>query len=247
MTVPSTKGERIAKRMARAGLCSRREAEKWIAEGRVSIDGKVITSPAISVTDKMKIEVDGKPITQAEPLRIWLYYKPAGLLTTRHDPQGRPTLFDSLPTTLPRVITVGRLDLNSEGLILLTNDGDFSRHAELPSTGWARSYRVRVHGVVDERALKKLSAGITIDDIKYGRIEAEIVSDLYKASTNKWLFVTIYEGKNREIRKIMDHLGLKVNRLIRVAYGPFSLGDLKPGEVREVPSRDIPKIPSKQK
>lgn len=245
MTSSPKDGERIAKRIARAGLCSRREAERWIEEGRVSVDGKVLTTAAVVVTDRMKILVDGKPLNKAPESRLWLYHKPVGLLTTHHDPQSRPTIFQSLPKSLPRVISIGRLDLNSEGLLLLTNDGAIARFAELPSTGWARSYRVRVHGKVDEGALIKLSQGITVDGIKYGKIEAEIEDRHLKGRTNTWLFITLYEGKNREIRKVMEHLGLRVNRLIRVSYGPFTLGDLKTGDVREVPAAHIGKHFSK--
>jgi 23S rRNA pseudouridine2605 synthase len=230
------KGERIAKRMARAGLCSRREAERWIEEGRVQVDGVLLTTPAMVVTEAMQITVNGNPLRSAPPPRLWLYHKPAGLLTTHQDPQGRPTLFDSLPSSMPRVISVGRLDLNSEGLLLLTNDGAIARQAELPSTGWARSYRVRVFGTVDEQALMDMSQGVTIDGITYGRIDAELAGP---TRTNTWIFMTLYEGKNREIRKVMEYLGLRVNRLIRVSYGPFSLGDLKPEEVKEVPHRDF--------
>jgi 23S rRNA pseudouridine2605 synthase len=232
-------GERIAKKMAAAGLCSRREAERWIAEGRVKINGQVITTPAIVVTDGMSVLVDNKPLAVAPASRVWLYHKPAGLLTTHHDPQGRPTIFESLPPSMPRVISIGRLDLNSEGLMLLTNDGAIARHAELPSTGWARSYRVRVFGQVDEVALASLANGITIDNVVYGRIEAEVVS---APRTNTWVFMTLYEGKNREIRKVMEHLGLRVNRLIRVSYGAFSLGDLKPGQLKEIHHSELIKV-----
>lgn len=242
MTTQQNKGERIAKRMARAGLCSRREAERWITEGRVSVDGQIIDTPAFLVTDYSKIMVDGKAVTEVQSSRVWMYHKPAGLLTTHNDPQGRPTIFQSLPKSLPRVISIGRLDLNSEGLLLLTNDGAISRYAELPSTGWARSYRVRVFGQIDLVKLEKLKNGITIDDIKYGRIDVEVEDRSLKGSRNTWLFVTLYEGKNREIRKVMEHLGLRVNRLIRVSYGPFSLGNLKPGEVREVSKAQVAKI-----
>lgn len=241
MTLSSIEGERIAKRMARAGLCSRREAERWIFEGRVTVDGEVLTTPAIVVTDQMQILVDGKPLNEAPASRVWIYHKPAGLLTTHDDPQGRPTIFKSLPSSLPRVISIGRLDLNSEGLLLLTNDGALARYAELPSTGWARSYRVRVYGHVDEAALSELTQGVTIEGVTYGRIEAEIEDRSSKRSTNTWLFMTLYEGKNREIRKVMAYLDLRVNRLIRVSYGPFTLGDLKPGHVREVPAISLKK------
>lgn len=239
MTTPPQEGERIAKRMARAGLCSRRDAERWIFEGRVTIDGEVLTTPAIIVTDKMQIHVDGKLLTQAPEPRLWLYHKPIGLLTTHHDPQGRPTIFESLPRSMPRVISIGRLDLNSEGLLLLTNDGELSRYAELPLTGWARSYQVRVFGQVDEAALANLINGITIDGISYGPIEAELDEPSLNTRSNTWLFMTLYEGKNREIRKVMDYLGLRVNRLIRVSYGPFTLGDLEPGQIKEVPRTEI--------
>ncbi|MCE3230147.1 MAG: rRNA pseudouridine synthase [Alphaproteobacteria bacterium] len=240
MSTPPPEGERIAKRMARAGLCSRRDAERWIFEGRVTIDGEVLTTPVIIVTDKMQIRVDGKLLTEAPAPRLWAYHKPDGLLTTHYDPQGRPTIFESLPPSLPRVISIGRLDLNSEGLILLTNDGELSRYAELPSTGWARSYQVRVYGMVDEASLAELSQGITIDGITYGRIEAEVEESAdHRRSTNTWLFMTLYEGKNREIRKVLAYLGLRVNRLIRVSYGPFSLGDLKPGQVKEIPHTEV--------
>jgi 23S rRNA pseudouridine2605 synthase len=241
MTTPPQEGERIAKRMARAGLCSRRDAERWIFEGRVTIDGEVLTTPAIVVSDKMKIHVDGKLLTDAPEPRLWIYHKPAGLLTTHRDPQGRPTIFQSLPRSMPRVISIGRLDLNSEGLLLLTNDGELSRYAELPSTGWARSYQVRVFGRVDEAALADLIKGITIDGISYGPIEAELDDPSYNTRSNTWLFITLYEGKNREIRKVMEYLGLRVNRLIRVSYGPFTLGDLEPGQIKEVPRAEIKK------
>lgn len=242
MTSLPPEGERIAKRIARAGLCSRRDAERWILEGRVVVDGHVLTTSAVIVTHKMHIMVDGKPLDEAPASRLWLYHKPVGLLTTHHDPQGRPTIFESLPPSLPRVISIGRLDLNSEGLLLLTNDGALARSAELPSTGWARSYRVRAYGTVDEAALAELSRGITVDGVIYGRIEAEVVQHPKNTRTNTWILMTLYEGKNREIRKVLGHLGLRVNRLIRLTYGPFSLGNLKPGEVKEVPARNIMKV-----
>lgn len=237
-------GERIAKRMARVGLCSRREAEQWILAGRVNVDGQVITTPATIVTDKSQVQVDGKLLPAISSVRVWLYHKPVGLLTTHRDPQGRPTIFASLPASLPRVISIGRLDLNSEGLLLLTNDGAIARYAELPSTGWARSYRVRVYGEVDEADLASLVQGVTIDGVTYGRIEAEVIQKDSKPSlrSNTWLYITLYEGKNREIRKVMGHLGLRVNRLIRVTYGPFALGDLTPGQVKEVESLEVAKV-----
>ncbi len=241
-----SQGERIAKRMARVGLCSRREAERWIFDGRVAIDGEILTTPAMVVTDKMQILVDGKPLNEAPASRIWVYHKPPGLLTTHHDPQGRPTIFGALPSSLPRVISIGRLDLNSEGLILLTNDGELARHAELPSNRWARSYQVRVYGSVDEASLADLIHGVTIDGVTYGPIEAEVMKgsqvDNRHRRSNTWLFMTLYEGKNREIRKVLAYLGLRVNRLLRVTYGPFSLGDLKAEQIKEVSRADILKI-----
>jgi 23S rRNA pseudouridine2605 synthase len=197
MTTPPQEGERIAKRMARAGLCSRRDAERWIFDGRVTIDGVVLNTPAIVVTAKMEIRVDGKLLTDAPAPRLWIYHKPVGLLTTHHDPQGRPTIFESLPASMPRVISIGRLDLNSEGLILLTNDGELSRYAELPSTGWARSYQVRVYGEVDEGALAELVNGVTIDGISYGRIEAELEDPSHNTRSNTWLFMTHFLEQNR--------------------------------------------------
>ena len=228
------KGERIAKRLARAGLCSRRDAERWIAEGRVAVDGKVLASPALTVTEASDIRVDGKPLPAAEPARLWRYHKPAGLVTTHRDAQGRPTVFDRLPPELPRVISVGRLDLTSEGLLLLTNDGELSRALELPARGWLRRYRVRVHGAVDAARLAALEHGITIDRISYGPIKA--VLDREQGS-NAWLTLSLHEGKNREIRRVMEHLALSVSRLIRIAYGPFQLGDLARGAIEEVPRK----------
>ncbi len=228
------KGERIAKVMARAGLCSRRDAEVWVQEGRVRVDGKVLESPAFCVTSQNRIFVDGKPLPQAEAMRMWLYYKPKGLVTTHKDELGRPTIFESLPPDLPRVISVGRLDLNSEGLLLLTNDGELSRHLELPSTGWVRRYRVRVHGKVDEGELKKLQKGLTIEGIHYGAITA--ILDRQQGD-NAWLTVSLQEGKNRELRRVFEFLGWPVSRLIRMSYGPFQLGTLTPGEVKAVLSK----------
>ncbi len=230
----SPEGERIAKRLARAGLCSRRDAEKWILDGRVSVNGTLLTSPALVVRESDIVLVDGKPIAEPEPPRLWRYYKPSGLVTTARDEKGRPTVFDRLPPELPRVISVGRLDLTTEGLLLLTNDGEVARYLELPSTGWARRYRVRVHGIVDPVQLAGLAKGPTIEGVHYGPVEA--ILDRQQGS-NAWLTVTLREGKNREIRKLMDSLGLTVNRLIRVAYGPFQLGKLPEGEVEEVPKR----------
>jgi 23S rRNA pseudouridine2605 synthase len=230
-----TKGERIAKRLARAGLCSRRDAERWIAEGRVSVDGKVLQSPALDVSDASDIRVDGKPIPAAAPARLWRYHKPAGLVTTHNDERGRPTVFERLPPDLPRLISVGRLDLTSEGLLLLTNDGALARELELPARGWLRRYRVRVHGVVDPARLAALEKGLTIDGVAYGAIRAQL--DRVQESSNAWLTMSLREGKNREIRRVMEHLGLAVTRLIRIAYGPFQLGELARGQVQEVPRR----------
>jgi len=226
--------ERIAKRMARAGVCSRREAERLIESGRVSVNGKKIASPALNVTDSDLVMVDGRAIEDKQPARLFRYHKPSGLVTTAKDPQGRPTVFDNLPKELGRVISVGRLDLTSEGLLLLTNDGGLARHMELPATGWARRYRVRVHGEVDEEKLAALAKGITVEGVRYGNIEALLDK---RQGSNAWLTVGLSEGKNREIRKVMAALGLVVNRLIRVSYGPFQLGNLPKGAVEEVPRR----------
>ena len=223
--------ERIAKVMARAGLCSRRDAERWIAEGRVAVNGAVLTTPAFTVSDGDDIIVDGKPLPKAESTRLFLYHKPAGLITTAKDERGRPTVFDNLPKNLPRVVSVGRLDLNSEGLLLLTNDGALARYLELPTTGWKRNYRVRVHGRPKEADLAKLMRGITVEGVKYGPIEAVIDK---QQGANCWLSVSLREGKNREIRKAMDHLGFKTSRLIRLSYGPFQLGQLPEGAAKEI-------------
>ncbi len=225
--------ERIAKRIASAGLCSRREAERWIEAGRVSVDGTVITSAALDVTPMTKIFVDGRALPGAQKPRLWGYYKPTGVITTHNDPQGRPTVFDQMPDHMPRVISIGRLDLNSEGLILLTTDSTMARHAELPSTKWPRCYRVRVFGNVDPDVMADLKNGITIDGVNYDQIDVD-VGEL--KGRNTWLFVTIFEGKNREIRRVMQHLGLHVNRLVRVSYGPFILEKNKqPNDLWEVP------------
>ena len=227
-------GERIAKCLARAGLCSRREAERWITAGRVKVDGKILETPACVVTAKSRIEVDGKPLGKSEPTKLWRHHKPKGLLTTNSDPEGRETVFQKLPPELPRVVSVGRLDLNTEGLLLLTNDGALARHLELPATGWRRRYRVRVHGSVNEKALERLANGVRIDGITYGAIEAKLDS---RQRGNSWLSLSLKEGKNREIRKVMEHLDLQVTRLIRLSYGPFQLGDMPRGDVAAVPRR----------
>jgi 23S rRNA pseudouridine2605 synthase len=230
----AAKGERIAKLMARAGLCSRREAERWVLQGRVSVDGKTLTSPALAVPEGARIVVDGKPIPTAEPTRLYRYHKPRGLLTTHKDPRGRPTVFERLEGDLPRLISIGRLDHDSEGLLLLTNDGELAQTLMRPATGWLRRYRVRVHGEVEPEQLNRLSAGIVIDGVAYGPIRARL--DRQKGK-NAWITVSLAEGRNREIRKVFDHLGWPVNRLIRIAYGPFQLGHLPRGAIEEVPRR----------
>lgn len=227
-------GERIAKVIARAGLCSRRDAERLIAAGRVEVDGKVLTSPAFNVPPQASVIVDGQPLPAALPMRLWRYHKPRGVVTTARDPQGRPTVFDKLPPDLPRLLSVGRLDMTSEGLLLLTTDGALKRRLELPSTGWTRRYRVRVHGKADPDRLSALAGGVSVDGLDYGPIQATLER---QTGANAWLTVALKEGKNREIRRVMEHLGLTVNRLIRVAYGPFQLGNLSPGAIEEVPAK----------
>lgn len=224
-------GERVAKVIAGAGLCSRREAEAWIAQSRVAVNGEVLTTPACIVGPGDLVTVDGKPLPERPAVRLWRYHKPAGLVTTHADPQGRPTVFERLSPDLGRVISVGRLDLTSEGLLLLTNSGPLARRLELPATGWIRRYRVRAHGHITPAALASLAAGITIEGIRYGPVEA--VLDRVKGS-NVWLTLALKEGKNREVRKVLEHLGLQVGRLIRTAYGPFQLGGLAEGDVAEV-------------
>jgi 23S rRNA pseudouridine2605 synthase len=229
-------GERIAKVIARAGLASRREAEAWIAAGRVAVNGAVIASPALNITAADTIVVDGVPLRSRERTRLFLYNKPRGLVTTNSDPQGRPTIFSSLPKNLPRLISVGRLDLNTEGLLLLTNDGGLARVLELPATAWLRRYRVRALGRVTQDALDRLRPGVTIDGVRYGSVEATLDRE---QGSNVWLTFAIREGKNREVRKVLETLGLKVNRLIRVAFGPFQLGELADGAVKEIESQAL--------
>jgi len=229
-------GDRIAKVLARAGVASRREAERMIEAGRVAVNGTIIDSPALNVTARARITVDGKPVGEPEPERIWLYHKPSGLVTTNKDEKGRATIFDKLPPDLPRVMTVGRLDLNSEGLLLLTNDGGVKRQLELPSTGWLRKYRVRINGRPTEDTFAPLRKGIVVEGEKFQPME--ITLDRQQGA-NAWVTVGLREGKNREIRRAMEAINLNVNRLIRVSYGPFQLGNLKPGEVEELRRRVV--------
>lgn len=236
MTSEQEKGDRIAKVMARAGLCSRRDAERWIADGRVSVNGTKLTSPALVVGPSDNILVDDKPLPMKDRTRLWLYHKSKGLVSSNRDSEGRPTVFASLPKEMPRVISVGRLDINTEGLLLLTNDGALARHLELPSTGWLRRYRVRAFGRVTQADLDKLADGIAIEGILYGGIEAQLERE---QGSNVWLTLGLREGKNREVKKILEHLGLVVNRLIRISYGPFQLGDLDTGLTREIRSRTL--------
>jgi 23S rRNA pseudouridine2605 synthase len=228
------RGERIAKVIARAGLASRREAEAWIAAGRVAVNGAVIASPALNVAAGDRVTVDGQALPARERTRLFLYHKPRGLVTSHADPGGRPTIFAALPKGLPRLISVGRLDLNTEGLILLTNDGGLARVLELPATGWLRRYRVRAHGRVRQDELDRLRGGITIDGVRYGAIEARLDRE---QGSNAWLTFAIREGKNREVKNVLGHLGLAVSRLIRVSFGPFQLGDLAEGAIEEVKTR----------
>jgi len=234
MTNETPSGERIAKVLSRAGVASRREAERMIESGRVSVNGKKIDSPALNVTDKDRISVDGKPIAAAEPARLWLYHKPTGLVTTERDEKDRDTVFGAMPPEMPRVMSVGRLDINSEGLLLLTNDGELKRKLELPSTGWLRKYRVRIKGSASEADLELLRKGIEVEGVRYMPM---IVTFDRQQGANAWLTVSLREGKNREIRRAMAGIGVTVNRLIRVSYGPFQLGSLKAGEVEEIKRR----------
>jgi 23S rRNA pseudouridine2605 synthase len=230
--ISADKGERLAKTIARAGVCSRREAEKLIEEGVVKVDGVSVRTPAFNVTPDQKISVRGKLLAQPEAARLWLYNKPRGLITSHKDPEGRPTVFDALPKGMPRVISVGRLDLYTEGLLLLTNSGELARFMELPSTGWKRRYKVRYHGPLTEADMERIRKGITVEGVQYGA--AEVRPEKSEAS-NKWLSITIAEGKNREVRRILEHFGCKVSRLIRLSYGPFALGALPRGEAKEMP------------
>jgi 23S rRNA pseudouridine2605 synthase len=232
----NAEGERIAKALARAGICSRRDAERLIAEGRVKLNGKTLQSPAVNVSPSDEIRVDNRPIGTPEPTRLWRYHKPAGLVTTHRDPAGRPTVFERLPENLPRVISVGRLDLTSEGLLLLTNDGELARRLELPSNGWKRRYRARAFGRVTQADLDQLAEGISVEGVNYGPIVAELER---QQSANAWITLSLSEGKNREVRRVLEALGLKVNRLIRTSYGPFQLGTMEPGAVEEIPAKVV--------
>ena len=227
-------GERIAKVIARAGVCSRRDAEKIIEAGRVAVDGKPITSPALNVSPDAIILIDGKPIPSLSPTKLWRYHKPAGLVTSHRDPEGRPTVFANLPRSLPRVVSVGRLDINSEGLLLLTNDGELARRLELPAQGWVRRYRARLFGDVKQSDLDRLAKGVTIDGVQYGPVTAELERS---KGHNSWATISLKEGKNREVKRLMEHLGFKVSRLIRVSFGPFHLGHLPEREVDEIPGK----------
>ena len=233
---PKDDAMRLAKAMARAGIASRRESERLIESGVVTVNGDVVKSPALNVTPADDITVHGNPVPKPEQLRVFLYHKPTGLITSTHKQDDRPTIYDQLPSTLPRVISIGRLDINSEGLLLLTNDGDFARHLELPQTGIKRTYRVRVRGRVDTQKLQTLANGITIDRVRYGKINVVLEK---QQGSNAWLLVTLSEGKNREIRRVMEYLGYPVNRLIRKSYGQFQLADIPRGGVIEVSSGEL--------
>ncbi len=230
------KSERIAKVIARSGLCSRREAERWIEDLRVKVNGKLIDSPALAVSETDLIVVDGSPLPDKPYSRVWRYHKPPGLVTTHADPQKRPTVFQRIPKELGRVISVGRLDLGSEGLLLLTNDGELAGHMERPASGWTRRYRVRAFGAIEQQRLDNLARGVRVGDVAYGPIEASLDKS---QGSNIWLTIALKEGKNREIRKVLEHLGLTVNRLIRTSYGPFQLGSLARGQISEVPRKAL--------
>ncbi|MGE5721551.1 MAG: pseudouridine synthase [Sphingomonadales bacterium] len=228
--------QRIAKLLARAGVASRREVERMIGDGRIAIDGKTVETPATLLTSLKGVTVDGQPVRAAAPARVFCFHKPAGLLTTAHDPKGRPTIYDRLPKGLPRLMPVGRLDFSTEGLLLLTNDGELKRQLELPSSGIERTYRARAFGTVSQQQLEELIEGVEIDGMRYGSIDANLER---RTGRNAWIELRLTEGKNREVRRVLEHLGLEVSRLIRTAYGPFVLGDLPPGAVEEVRPQDV--------
>lgn len=233
------KAERIAKFMARAGVASRRDSERLIGEGRVRLNGAVVTHPATMVGPADRIVVDGKTVAGAEPSRLWRYHKPAGLVTTTRDPEGRPTVFAALPATLPRLVSVGRLDVNTEGLLLLTNDGGLARYLEHPDNQMSRIYRVRAYGMPDNAALARLAGGLTVDGIRYRPVGVQLDR---RQGGNCWLTLTLREGKNREIKNMLETIGLRVTRLIRTGYGPFELGDLAPGATAEVPPQRLARL-----
>lgn len=235
-TSENEKGERIAKWLARAGVASRREAETLIANGKIAVNNQIVTHPATFIGSQDIVSLDGHVIDPPDRTRLWRYHKPVGLVTTHKDPQGRKTVFESLPPMLPRVVSIGRLDLNSEGLLLLTNDGELARQLELPGNHWTRRYRVRVFGTIRDDMLTSLKNGITVEGVRYASIDARLDS---QKGNNSWLTVSLQEGRNREIRRVMQHIGLQVNRLIRIAYGPFQLGILEKREVAEVPYKVI--------
>ncbi len=241
-------GERIAKLLARAGVASRREVERMIADGRVAIDGLILETPATILKDLRGVTVDGKPVAAPEPTRLFAFHKPTGLLTAEHDPKGRATIYtalrNALPKRTPRLMPIGRLDLNTEGLLLLTNDGELKRRMELPSSGIPRTYRARTFGDITQEALEELIDGITIDGVQYGSIDANLER---RTGRNQWIELTITEGKNREIRRVLEHLGLQVSRLIRTAYGPFELGDLPRGAAQEIRSHELGRFRSQLK
>ncbi len=241
-------GHRIAKLLARAGVASRREVERMIGDGRIAIDGKVLDTPATIIPDLRGVTVDGKPVGKAERTRLFRFHKPTGLLTAEHDPKGRPTIYAALRNALPkdagRVMPVGRLDMNTEGLLLLTNDGELKRAMELPSSGIPRIYRARAFGEVSQEQLEELIHGVTIDGMHYGRIDANLER---RTGRNQWIEMTITEGKNREVRRVLEHLGLKVNRLMRTAYGPFELGDMPRGTANEARKHEIERFRSSLK
>ena len=228
------RGDRIAKWLSRAGVASRRDVERLLAEGVIKLNGRTVSHPATFVSAGDVVQINGRVVDKPDRTRVWRYHKPEGLVTTHRDPEGRPTVFEKLKHQLPRVVSVGRLDLTSEGLLLLTNDGGLARQLELPSTGWLRRYRVRVFGVPNEGALKSLARGVTVDGVRYGPIEAGVDA---RKGDNTWLTISLREGRNREVRRVMAHLGLSVSRLIRVAYGPFQLGTLERGGIEEIPAR----------